>query len=823
MIELKNISKTYKSKKGATTEALNNINLKFNETGLVFVVGKSGSGKSTLLNLLGGLDSPDKGQIIVDNKDICVFNNKELDSYRNSYVGFIFQEFNILEEFNVFDNVRLSLELQNKINDKSVENVLKQVDLSNLKNRNINELSGGQKQRVSIARAIVKKPKLILADEPTGNLDRKSSEMIFDILKTISKDQLVVVVSHDIESAEKYADRIIRIEDGKIVNDTNELKNSKSDNNLDLIVSKLPFKYAFKMAYSYIMNNPFRLVMVILLSMIALSFMSFAINMYVFDNNKFLVNNMKENNLNVINVNKILYMVNNDTRIDRELDIDDSSIEYIENVTSSKANESYVLYEDGISLSFTFGNLDSSLTDNNAYNVKPSGFKYIKLNDTRIIPNILGNYPVNDNEIVVHKYFADSIINYGILIDDGSMFKPTSYEEIINSRRGIKLNNHSVIISGIVDDDNEIFKRSFISGEFWSTDFENYYKETYSGLSSLIYVNESFINNINLSNNVNTKTLEIDNIDSSIKILNKEISYIDLNGNINNISNINNDEVILSIEDLKQLDLDSNRDLENYIKSNSTKVYNNILEEFLMLYSKNNKVKTIKLIDRSNNIIKTSELKVVGFTISDNSYISSSYISMNNSNQKVESVYVYCDNSVLSYVFDKFTIRYSYNYFVPGEMYIVKYSNSDRASGIIYSYRYIKRYLLSLSLVFICFAFLLTLTFISDSITNVRKQIGILRAIGTRSLDVIKIFEIESLLIGIISWGFGILIWLIECKVLNNSIFGNNYYILNGIFVNPVVLPITLVFNVVISFLITLSLIDKINKVKPIDVILNKM
>ena len=329
MIELKNISKTYKSKKGATTEALNNMNLKLNETGLVFVVGKSGSGKSTLLNLLGGLDSPDKGQIIVDNKDICVFNNKELDSYRNSYVGFIFQEFNILEEFNVFDNVRLSLELQNKINDKSVENVLKQVDLSNLKNRNINELSGGQKQRVLIARAIVKKPKLILADEPTGNLDRKSSEMIFDILKTISKDQLVVVVSHDIESAEKYADRIIRIEDGKIVNDTNELKNSKRDNSLDLIVSKLPFKYAFKMAYSYIMNNPFRLVMVILLSMIALSFMSFAINMYVFDNNKFLVNNMKENNLNVINVNKILYMVNNDTRIDRELDIDDSSIEYI--------------------------------------------------------------------------------------------------------------------------------------------------------------------------------------------------------------------------------------------------------------------------------------------------------------------------------------------------------------------------------------------------------------------------------------------------------------------------------------------------------------
>ena len=222
MIELKNIIKVYKSKKSSSTKALDNINLKLSDRGMTFILGKSGSGKSTLLNIIGGLDNITEGDMLVDGTNIKKFKKNKYDAYRNTYIGFIFQDFNILEEYNVYENIELALKLQNKkTNAKEINELLNQLGIGNLEKRKINELSGGQKQRVAIARALIKKPKVILADEPTGNLDRASSEQIFNILKEISKDRLVVVVSHDIESAQKYADRIVQIEDGKIINDTN--------------------------------------------------------------------------------------------------------------------------------------------------------------------------------------------------------------------------------------------------------------------------------------------------------------------------------------------------------------------------------------------------------------------------------------------------------------------------------------------------------------------------------------------------------------------------------------------------------------------------
>ncbi|NLD25878.1 MAG: ABC transporter ATP-binding protein/permease, partial [Acholeplasmataceae bacterium] len=223
--------KTYRPKKGVPVVALDNVNLKIGDTGLVFILGKSGSGKSTLLNLLGGLDKYDDGDIIIKGKSTKDFTQSDFDSYRNTYVGFIFQEYNILNEFTVGANIALAIELQGrKASNEEVNKILATLDLVGYGNRRPNELSGGQKQRIAIARALVKNPDIILADEPTGALDSKTGIQIFEILKKLSKEKLVLVVSHDREFAEEYGDRVIELADGKIISDITKKTITNGDN-----------------------------------------------------------------------------------------------------------------------------------------------------------------------------------------------------------------------------------------------------------------------------------------------------------------------------------------------------------------------------------------------------------------------------------------------------------------------------------------------------------------------------------------------------------------------------------------------------------------
>lgn len=225
MLEIKNLVKTYSSKGGVAVRALDDVSVKFPETGMVFLLGRSGSGKSTLLNVSGGLDKPDSGEIIVKGRSSKDFSESDFDSYRNTFVGFVFQEYNILNEFTVEQNIALALQLQNKPNDKkAVEELLEQVDLKGLGKRKPNTLSGGQKQRVAIARALIKEPEIIMADEPTGALDSNTGKQVFDTLKKLSETKLVVVVSHDRDFAKQYGDRIIELADGKIISDVTKGK-----------------------------------------------------------------------------------------------------------------------------------------------------------------------------------------------------------------------------------------------------------------------------------------------------------------------------------------------------------------------------------------------------------------------------------------------------------------------------------------------------------------------------------------------------------------------------------------------------------------------
>ncbi len=230
MLEVKNLAKHYSTKGGVTVKALDDVSVKFPETGMVFLLGRSGSGKSTLLNVAGGLDKPDSGEVIVKGKSSKDFSTSDFDSYRNTFVGFVFQEYNILNEFTVEQNIALALQLQNKPNDKkAVEALLEQVDLKGLGKRKPNTLSGGQKQRVAIARALIKEPEIIMADEPTGALDSNTGKQVLETLKKLSETKLVVVVSHDKEFAEFYGDRIIELCDGKIISDVEKAYSEPKD------------------------------------------------------------------------------------------------------------------------------------------------------------------------------------------------------------------------------------------------------------------------------------------------------------------------------------------------------------------------------------------------------------------------------------------------------------------------------------------------------------------------------------------------------------------------------------------------------------------
>lgn len=230
MLSLKNVCKYYKYGKNKKV-ILDNINVSFNDTGMVFILGKSGSGKSTLLNIIAGNLRSDTGDVFIGNRKINELSTGELDNYRNSVVGYIYQDYNLIEYMKVIDNIKIGYTFEN--DKEKTDLLLKQLDIYGKKDMKVSKLSGGEKQRVAIARSLVNDPKIILADEPTGALDSENGIKIMEILKRISKNKLVIVVSHDKILADKYGDRIINLKDGKIINDsgknvdTNEIVNDK--------------------------------------------------------------------------------------------------------------------------------------------------------------------------------------------------------------------------------------------------------------------------------------------------------------------------------------------------------------------------------------------------------------------------------------------------------------------------------------------------------------------------------------------------------------------------------------------------------------------
>ena len=213
--------KKYYGKKDSLVKAVDGITLEIENGKFTAIIGTSGSGKSTLLHCMGGLDKPTEGEVILGNKNIYSLNDDELSKIRRQEFGFIFQSFNLIPVLNIYDNIILPIQLDGKKEDKEyIMNIIKKVGLEDQLKKFPNELSGGQQQRVAIARALSNKPTVIFADEPTGNLDSKTTKAVMNLLKSTVNDfnQTLVMITHD-ENIAKQADRVITISDGKIIKD----------------------------------------------------------------------------------------------------------------------------------------------------------------------------------------------------------------------------------------------------------------------------------------------------------------------------------------------------------------------------------------------------------------------------------------------------------------------------------------------------------------------------------------------------------------------------------------------------------------------------
>ena len=220
MIKIEKLQKYFNKNKNNEIHVINDVSLEFPKTGLISIIGESGSGKTTLMNVLGGLDDFESGIIKIDDTEISKYNSKQIDRIRNEKIGYIFQNYLLLPQRTVYENLEIVLNMYDLTKEEKLERmdyVLKAVGMYKYRKKSVSQLSGGQQQRVSIARALIKSPSLILADEPTGNLDEKNTIQIMNIIKKISKHTLVILVSHEKNIAYSYSDYLIEVCDGKVL------------------------------------------------------------------------------------------------------------------------------------------------------------------------------------------------------------------------------------------------------------------------------------------------------------------------------------------------------------------------------------------------------------------------------------------------------------------------------------------------------------------------------------------------------------------------------------------------------------------------------
>lgn len=508
MLKLENVSKIYYTN-GIVATGISKVNLELNIGEFVVITGESGSGKSTLLNVISGIDSYEEGEMYINGKETSHYTEKDFEEYRKKYIANIFQSFNLINSYTVYQNVELVLLLngyKRRQIKKKVLDIIDKVGLTKFKNTKVSKLSGGQKQRVAIARAIVKDTPIIVADEPTGNLDTKSAYEIIELLKNVAKDKLVVIVTHNIEQVEKYATRIIKMHDGRMIQNT-EIKNINEDSKITQANGKnitIPNQYRLGI------RNTFNIFSKFILLFIVFTFMSVAF-LSEYSAFKLVEHSTEENNgysANLRDISKERILINKQNREPFTED-DYNKIKQLSNID-------YIV-EDDISLDTEF------ILRNDTLNT----YGYIKdINNFK--GNIdIGRMPENDDEIILKANKDDYTITQML---DETLNSEFSLQKSYREGDTIR----TVKIVGIqYNENNTIYDRTFYVSNEVKKVVRSYVHNQYSDMKTLL--NDKYVQyNIETSENVEPGTAIV-NDDLKYQFKNNKIINQNINISVSNI------------------------------------------------------------------------------------------------------------------------------------------------------------------------------------------------------------------------------------------------------------------------------------------------